>query len=106
MRDRSGRLSRGECQAGRAWVGREHGGYAESMALHPWPAVAPEDQWAIDEMEERLADMGRDPDQRRARARVLRARAARTDIKGYREAWLALADRYEDAASRIIEARS
>jgi hypothetical protein len=76
------------------------------VALHPWPAVAPEYRWAIDEMEERFADMGRDPEQRRGRARVLRARAARTDIKGCREAWLALADRYEDAASRIAEARS
>jgi hypothetical protein len=75
------------------------------MALHPWPAVAPEFQWAIDGMEEMLADMSRDPEQRRARARVLRAKAARTDIDGYGEAWIALADRDEDAASRIIESR-
>jgi hypothetical protein len=76
------------------------------MALHPWPNVVDEYRWSIRLMEELLADDSRDPEQRRARARVLRARAARTDIEGYHDAWLALADRYEDAACRITRARS
>jgi hypothetical protein len=50
-------------------------------------------------MEELLADTEQTPDELRARARQLRGEADRTDIDGYRDAYLALADRYEQAAS-------
>ncbi|MBA3866151.1 MAG: hypothetical protein H0X42_07380 [Solirubrobacterales bacterium] len=40
-----------------------------------------------------------------ARAEELRAQAAQTDIEGYRDAALALADRYEQAAAaRLVSA--
>jgi hypothetical protein len=40
------------------------------------------------------------PEELRARANELRAEAEATDIKGIRDAALALADRYEEAAAR------
>lgn len=50
-------------------------------------------------MEERLAQTTQRPEALTARAEELRDEAARTDIDGYRDAYLALADRYELAAS-------
>jgi hypothetical protein len=50
-------------------------------------------------MEELLADTEQTPDELGARARHLRGQAEQTDIDGYRDAFLALADRYEQAAS-------
>jgi hypothetical protein len=67
------------------------------MAVRPWPDIP--DRWSIDLMEELLADTEQTPDELRARARQLRGEADRTDIDGYRDAYLALADRYEQAAS-------
>lgn len=51
-------------------------------------------------MEERLAQTTQRPEALAERARELRAQAARTDIDGYRNAFLVLADRYELAAAR------
>jgi hypothetical protein len=67
------------------------------MAVRPWPDIP--DRWPIDLMEELLADTEQTPDELKARARQLRGEADRTDIDGYRDAYLALADRYEQAAS-------
>ena len=50
-------------------------------------------------MEERLAQTSQPPRELSARAEDLRAQAAQTDIDGYRDAALALADRYEQAAA-------
>ncbi len=67
------------------------------MAVRPWPDIP--DRWPIDLMEELLADTEQTPEELTARARQLRDEADRTDIDGYRDAYLALADRYEQAAS-------
>lgn len=56
-------------------------------------------RWAVELMEERLERTTQRPGALAARAGELRAQAARTDIDGYRNAYLALADRYELAAS-------
>lgn len=50
-------------------------------------------------MEERLERTSQPPQELSARAGELRAQAAKTDIKGFRDAALALADRYEEAAA-------
>jgi hypothetical protein len=50
-------------------------------------------------MEERLERTAQPPRELTARAEELRAQAAQTDIEGYRDAALALADRYEQAAA-------
>ena len=53
----------------------------------------------LDLMEERLEDTWQSPEQLLARARELRAEAAEAEIKGTRDAVLALAARYEEAAA-------
>jgi hypothetical protein len=68
------------------------------MPVHPWPDVPDEQRWSIELMEELLAQTEQPPKELSARAEELRAQAAQTDIEGYRDAALALADRYEQAA--------
>jgi len=53
-------------------------------------------------MEERLERTSQPPRELSARAEQLRAQAAETDIEGFRNAALALADRYEQAASARV----
>jgi hypothetical protein len=56
-------------------------------------------------MEKRLETTTQPSRELSARAEELRAQAAQTDIDGYRDAALALADRYERAAtSRLASA--
>jgi hypothetical protein len=55
-------------------------------------------------MEERLESTTQSPDELSARAAELRAEAERTDIEGFRDAVLALAERYEQTASRLASA--
>jgi hypothetical protein len=50
-------------------------------------------------MEERLERTSQSPRELSARARDLRVQAAGTEIKGFRDAAVALADRYEEAAA-------
>lgn len=50
-------------------------------------------------MEERLKQTSQPPQELVSRAEELRAQAAETDVKGFRDAALALADRYEQAAA-------
>jgi hypothetical protein len=50
-------------------------------------------------MEELLEQTEQPPRELSARAEELCAQAAQTDIEGYRDAALALADRYEQAAA-------
>lgn len=52
-------------------------------------------------MEERLERTSQPPQQLSTRAGKLRALAAAADIKGFRDAALALADRYEQAAAGL-----
>lgn len=70
-----------------------------TMAVRPWPDVSDEHRWAIELMEERFEQTTQTPDELKARAKQLRAEADRTEIPGYRDAALALADRYEVAAA-------
>ena len=51
-------------------------------------------------MEERLRSSDLSPDELRTRARELRTQSVQRDVKGVRDAALALAERYEEAASR------
>lgn len=69
------------------------------MSAHPWPEIADEHRWSIELMEELLEQTEQPPRELSARAEELRAQAAQTDIEGYRDAALALADRYEQAAA-------
>jgi hypothetical protein len=72
------------------------------MAVRPWPDIP--DRWPIDLMEELLADTEQTPDELRARARQLRSQAEASEFEGQRQAALALADRYEQAATRRLAA--
>lgn len=69
------------------------------MAARPWPEIPDDQRWIVELMEERLEQTTQPPEALAARARELRAQAERTDIDGYRDAALALADRYELAAA-------
>jgi hypothetical protein len=69
------------------------------MSAHPWPDLPDEQRWALELMEERLEQTSQAPRELSARAEELRAQAADTDIEGFRDAALALADRYEQAAA-------
>jgi hypothetical protein len=69
------------------------------MAVHPWPDIPDEQRWSIELMEELLEQTEQPPRELSACAEELCAQAAQTDIEGYRDAALALADRYEQAAA-------
>lgn len=69
------------------------------MAAHPWPDIPEEQRWALELMEERLKQTSQRPQELVSRAKELRAQAAETDVKGFRDAALALAERYEQAAA-------
>jgi hypothetical protein len=69
------------------------------MTVHPWPDIPDEQRWTLELMEERLEQTAQPPRELAARAEDLRAQAEQTDIEGYRDAALALADRYEQAAA-------
>jgi hypothetical protein len=69
------------------------------MSAHPWPEIPGEHRWSIELMEELLEQTELPSRELSARAEELRTQAAQTDIAGYRDAALALADRYEQAAA-------
>lgn len=56
-------------------------------------------------MEERLRTSDRTRDEMQARARELREQAEQSDVQGVRDAALALAERYEEAAAARLSAR-
>jgi hypothetical protein len=58
-----------------------------------------EDRWLTEAMDDVLKESTESADELRGRARELRVQAERSDLKGVRDAALALADRYEQAAS-------
>src|SRR5207244_9583377 len=74
-------------------------------SVRPWPKIAEEDQWLIELMEERFEKTSQSPEQLRARAEELRQEADQTDIPAYRDAALALADRYDLAATARLTSR-
>ncbi len=74
------------------------------MSVPPWPELRGADRWLIDAMEERLAKTHQSPDELRARAQALRKEAENSDIRGFREAAFALAERYEQAAASRLAA--
>jgi RPA family protein len=75
------------------------------MAPQPWPDLPTKHRWVLEQMEERLEKTSQPARELSARADELRAQAAQTDIDGYREAALALADRYDQvAAARLASA--
>ncbi len=74
------------------------------MDVRPWPALQDEDRWLADAMESRLRDSTQSVEKLRARAQLLRAEAEQSDVKGIRDATLALAERYEQAASVRLSA--
>lgn len=69
------------------------------MAARQWPHLDDKHRWAVELMEDLLERTTQRPEALDVRAGELRAQAARTDIDGYRDAYLALADRYELAAA-------
>ncbi len=74
------------------------------MVVQPWPALRDEDSWLTDAMERRLEDLSQKPAEMQARARTLRAEAEQSEIKGMRDAKLALAECYEQAAAGRLAA--
>jgi hypothetical protein len=75
------------------------------VASHPWPDLRDEDRWLTAAIEGRFRTSERSPDELRARAREPRDQAEQTDVKGVRDAALALAERYEEAAAARLGAR-
>jgi transposase len=75
------------------------------MSVRPWPTLRDEDRWLTTAMEKRLSAGSRNPDEMRARARELREQGEQSDVKGFRDAALALAERYEEAATARLGAR-
>lgn len=75
-------------------------GYTRGMAApRPWPELRKEDRPLIDLMEDILKKTQESPEDLHAAAEALRAEATKTDIGGIRDANLALADRYDLAAT-------
>jgi hypothetical protein len=63
-----------------------------------------EDRWLADAMDRRLRDSAQSTEQLRSRAQELRAEAGQSDVQGIRNAALALAERYEQAAAARLSA--
>jgi hypothetical protein len=74
-------------------------------SARPWPNVTEEDQWVIELLEERFEKTPLSPEQMRDRAKDLRAQAEGAPAGGDKDARLALADRYEEAAAKRLAAR-
>lgn len=74
------------------------------MDVRPWPALDDEDRWLTELMDSRLQESTQSAEQLHVRARELRAQAEQSEMKGAREAALALAERYEQAAAARLSA--
>ncbi|MHB1468360.1 MAG: hypothetical protein ACYCU0_05960 [Solirubrobacteraceae bacterium] len=72
------------------------------MAELQWPELFDEDRWLIGAMERQVHESRQSAEGLRERARELRDQAEATDIRGIRNASIALAECYEqEAASRL-----
>lgn len=74
------------------------------MDVRPWPTLPDEDRWLAELMDQRLRETTQSAKDLRARAAELRAQADQSELKGVRDAALALADRYEQAAALRLTA--
>jgi hypothetical protein len=74
------------------------------MKALTWPTLNPEDQWLIDGLEKDLLETDQTPEELMAEAQRLRAMAAETDIKAYREADLMAATNFELVAAERLAA--
>jgi hypothetical protein len=74
------------------------------MDVRPWPPLQDEDRWLAELMDRRLHESTQSAEDLRVRARELRTQAEQSQIKGERDAALALADRYEQAAAARLSA--
>jgi hypothetical protein len=74
------------------------------MEVRPWPELRDEDRWLTEVMDRRLRDSTQSAEELHARACELRAQAEQSEFKGARDAALALADRYEQAAAARLSA--
>lgn len=74
------------------------------MDVRPWPELPDEYRWLADAMDRRLEDSTQSAAELHARACELRTQAQRSEFKGARDAALALADRYEQAAATRLSA--
>jgi hypothetical protein len=74
------------------------------MDVRPWPELPEEDHWLIDAMDRELRESTQSAEELRTRARELRVEAERSEVKGISDAALALADRYEQAATARLSA--
>lgn len=73
--------------------------------VNPWPDALGEHGEIVELFEETLVETTRSSDELRARAEELREEAGNTEILGHREAALAMADRYEQAAAARLTSR-
>jgi hypothetical protein len=74
------------------------------MDVRPWPVLPEEDRWLADAMDRRLRDSAQSTEQLHSRAQELRDEAEQSDVQGIRNAALALAERYEQAAAARLSA--
>lgn len=74
------------------------------MDVPPWPVLRDEDCWLTVAMDSLLRESTQSAGEFRARARELRDQAEQSDLKEMRDASLALADRYEQAAAARLSA--
>lgn len=74
-------------------------------SVRPWPKIGAEDQWVIELLEEQIENTPLSADELRARADELRADAEQGRAGGDRDAKLAIADRYEEAAAKQLARR-
>ena len=73
--------------------------------VKPWPKALDAHPEVVELFEETLASSTQTSDEMRARARELRDFAEQTDVLGYPEAAIALAERYEEAAEARVASR-
>ncbi|MGD0452421.1 MAG: hypothetical protein ABSB69_02380 [Solirubrobacteraceae bacterium] len=74
------------------------------MDVRAWPPLHDEDRWLTELMDRRLRESTQGAEQLRARAQELRTQAGQSEMMGTRNAALALADRYEQAAAARLSA--
>jgi hypothetical protein len=82
---------------------RPEAGYTAFMAPRPWPDVLPEGRWAVEYWEERFAETEDPPETLLQRAREHRGKAEAAELEVSREVQLALAERFELAATVRLE---
>ena len=70
----------------------------------PWPEYPPELAWAFEGFDEQLDTTTRTTHDLETRAVELRTEAAATEIRGFSEACLRMAERYEAAAAARLAA--